>query len=249
MKITFLGTSHGIPSETRFCSSTMIEIGEAVYLIDGGAPVADLLLRRGVDLNRIKAIFTTHIHADHTLGLLPLISLLNWTRMCQSAATDIFMTEEAGIEAFRNVILTVDKKFDDARLRFRKTEEGVFYSDDNLTVTAVPTKHMQNGAFPTYSLIIDAEGRRVVFTGDLHWADAADFPLPAKEEPSDAIVCEMAHFSYEAIFPILKGCPTKQVLFNHVFFKYEENMNAIREAGDSLGFPIRAVEDGDEAEI
>ena len=28
MKITFLGTSHGVPSEKRSCSSILLEVGE-----------------------------------------------------------------------------------------------------------------------------------------------------------------------------------------------------------------------------
>ena len=62
MKITFLGTSHGVPAANRFCSSYMIEAGNAVYLVDAGAPVADLVLRQGREITDVRAIFTTHIH-------------------------------------------------------------------------------------------------------------------------------------------------------------------------------------------
>ena len=64
MKITFLGTSHGVPSEERYCQSMLLEIGENAYLIDAGAPVMNILLRRHFDLNRLKAIFLTHMHGD-----------------------------------------------------------------------------------------------------------------------------------------------------------------------------------------
>ena len=53
MKITFLGTSHGVPAADRYCSSTMLEINGARYFIDAGAPLIDILLRRGVDLNKV----------------------------------------------------------------------------------------------------------------------------------------------------------------------------------------------------
>ena len=43
MKITFLGTSHGVPAKDRFCSSIMLESGGSFYFIDAGAPVMDLL--------------------------------------------------------------------------------------------------------------------------------------------------------------------------------------------------------------
>lgn len=34
MKITFIGSSHGVPEPHRKCSCIMIEIGEQVYFID-----------------------------------------------------------------------------------------------------------------------------------------------------------------------------------------------------------------------
>ena len=247
MKITFLGTSHGIPSETRFCSAALLETGGRAYLIDAGAPVADLLIRRGVPFTALCAIFTTHIHADHTLGLLPLVSLCNWKY--KETSFDIFLTEDEGVEAFRRVVDVTDGGFSADRLRFRKTVPGVFYADDRITVTAIPTRHMehQNGR-PSYAYLIDAEGKRVVFTGDLHWGDAADFPRQAMEYPSETIVCESAHFAPATVLPYLLRCPTKRILFNHVAFNYDESMAAIREAAKTEP-RITAVEDGDVIEL
>ena len=39
MKITFLGTSHGVPAADRYCSCTMLEVNGAHYFIDAGAPL------------------------------------------------------------------------------------------------------------------------------------------------------------------------------------------------------------------
>ena len=183
MKITFLGTSHGVPSAERFCSSTMIEIGEAVYLIDGGAPTGDLLIRNGISYDRIKAVFTTHIHGDHTLGMLGMLSLSNWKFRTSSYVT--YMATEEGIEAFKRIIEVTDSPLDESRLTMKLTTPGTFYDDGLLKVTAVPTRHMEAVGKPTYALILEAEGKRVVFTGDLHHGDAADFPQIAKEESSD----------------------------------------------------------------
>jgi len=245
MKLTFLGTSHGVPMTDRFCSSALIEVGEAAYLIDGGAPVADLLIRRGIPFSKIRAVFTTHIHSDHTIGLLSFMSLSNW--YYKDASYDLYMTEQAGIDAFRNVILTTDKVFNEDRIRMKLVTEGEFYKDEHITVRAFPTLHM-NGKFPTWSFVIDsADGKRVVFTGDMHVRDAVDFPQIAKDEPSDAIVCEMAHFGHETVLPILEKCPTKKMLINHIFWKYEENLAAIAAAGNTM--PIHAVADGEEIEL
>ena len=70
IRITFLGTSHGVPEKDRFCSSTLIEIGDDRYLVDMGGPVTETLIRRDIPLETIKAVFITHPHGDHTNGLI-----------------------------------------------------------------------------------------------------------------------------------------------------------------------------------
>ena len=98
MKITFLGTSHGVPSAERYCSCTMIEVGGATYFIDCGAPLIDLLIRRGTDLNSIRAIFTTHMHGDHVNGLTAFADLCNW--YYKTTSFDVYLTDERGIRTF-----------------------------------------------------------------------------------------------------------------------------------------------------
>jgi hypothetical protein len=126
---------------------------------------------------------------------------------------------------------------------------GPVYSDENLSVTAVPTRHINNGERPSYAYIIECEGKRLIFTGDLHGGDAADFPAVAKAEPSELIVCEMAHFSHEVALGHLKDCPTRQVLFNHVWYNYEQSMAGIEAAKGQYPFAVYAVADGDVFEL
>ena len=61
MNLTMYGTSHGVPSDIRYCSCYMLEVGENIYIFDGGAPVIDLLLREGKDLSKVKAFFCSHL--------------------------------------------------------------------------------------------------------------------------------------------------------------------------------------------
>ena len=127
--------------------------------------------------------------------------------------------------------------------------EGPVYRDENLSVTAVATRHINNGERPSYAYIIECEGKRLIFTGDLHGGDAADFPAAAKAEPSDLIVCEMAHFSHEVAFGHLKDCPTRRVLFYHVWYNYEQSMASIEAAKGQYPFEVLAVSDGDDFEL
>lgn len=244
MKLTFLGTSHGVPAADRFCSCAMLEVNGAHYLIDCGAPAAELLIRRGIPYTALRAIFTTHAHGDHTNGLLHLCDLSNWK--FKDASYDVFLTEQALADALKTMIAIQDTVLDEQRIRLHVIGAGPVYSDENLSVTAVPTRHMEHAGRPSYSYIIECEGKRLIFTGDLHGQDAADFPAAAKVEPSDLIVCEMAHFSHEVAFSHLKDCPTKRVFFNHVWYNYEQSMAGIEAAKGRYPFEVLAVADNDE---
>jgi pyruvate/oxaloacetate carboxyltransferase len=67
MKLTFLGTSCGVPQKDRYCSSCMIECGDGVYLIDVGAPVAELLRRYGKTPVDIDPEFAKKIIGDEKI--------------------------------------------------------------------------------------------------------------------------------------------------------------------------------------
>ena len=60
MKITFLGTSHGITEKNQFCSSALISTGGKHYLVDAGAPVLTLLKNHDIPLTDVAGVFITH---------------------------------------------------------------------------------------------------------------------------------------------------------------------------------------------
>ena len=245
MKITFLGTSHGLPQADRYCSSLLLEVGERAYLIDGGAPVGDILMRKGFDFSKIKAIFTSHAHTDHTYGMLQFISLCNW--YYKDVNMDIFFTEEELSEAYKALELATTKKFDEERLRRKIVSEGEIFNDGVIKVTAVPTKHMH--PFPSYSLVFDAQGKRFIYTGDLNNNGAFDFPKIAETEPSDLIVTEAAHFKCEVILEKLLSCSVKTAAIIHVYGDMEHILKTIEQADGSNDIKFLVPDDGLELEI
>lgn len=246
MRITFLGTSHGVPAADRYCSCTMIEVNGAHYFIDAGAPLIDILLRRGVDLSSVRAIFTTHFHGDHVDGLLPLADLFSW--YYKSTSTDIYMTEQVGIDTFKTMLTALIGSFDDERVRFRMMTPETIYEDENIRVTPFPTQHLAHMNRPAYSYLVEAEGKKVFFSGDLSFRmQAQDFPAYVLENDVDLMICEMAHFGVEHIEGYLERCRAEQVLFNHVYPL--DKLAQIEALDGRYGYPIHTVNDGDEVEL
>lgn len=246
MKITFLGTSHGVPQSDRFCSSLLIEAGNKAYLIDGGAPVADILIRKDYDLTKIKAIFTSHAHSDHTYGMLQFLSLCNWRY--KEAQMEIYLTEQNLSDAIKNLIISSDKNFDEERLVRKIVREGAFYNDGVLKVSAVPTKHML--PYPSYSFVFEADGKRVIYTGDLNGEyKALDFPEIAQKEASDLIISEAAHFDAEIILEKTLSCPTKRIAIIHIARDIKRQISVIEKANQDADILLFAPDDNDEIEI
>lgn len=241
MKITFLGTSDGIPRPGHHCACTLIEIGDAMYLIDAGAPVVDLLLARGRHPNQLKALFNTHGHGDHFDGLLNLLDLSNWAY--KEASYDVLLPEKAIGDALVNVIEVASRReFASDRMRISEFSAGVIFDDGTLRVTAIPTRHCEPK--PSYAFLLEGDDRRVLMTGDLsQFLKKGDFPEIIANEELDLVVCEMAHFGFEHIAPYLKDCRAKQVVFNHYQLRKERDIEQLKQCG-GFAFPVIMAEDG-----
>jgi ribonuclease Z len=75
--VTILGSSSATPIYNRNPSSQLLNINEHHYLIDCGEGTQVQLLRNGFKAQRIEHIFISHLHGDHYLGLVGLLSSLH----------------------------------------------------------------------------------------------------------------------------------------------------------------------------
>ncbi len=247
MKITFIGTSHGVPSAERRCSCAMIEVGECVYFIDMGTQVTGELMKRNISMERIRAVFTTHVHGDHTGGLVDLISLCNW--YFKNASFKTFITEPPLVDAIKMMLRASDKRFelDEKRLPLVIYDENTVYTDENIRVTFYPTKHLESVGEPSYAILLEAEGKKVMFSGDMSYGMSGnDFPVYALENKLDAFVCELAHFGIPQIKRYLDRLSTDALYFNHVSDLKEPRFDHISSLGGRYPFPVMALNDGDE---
>lgn len=69
MRLAFLGTGSAFSLE-RYNGAVVVE---GRLLLDGGAPLLPHMHRLGIDPGAIQAVFLTHFHGDHLLGLPPFL--------------------------------------------------------------------------------------------------------------------------------------------------------------------------------
>ena len=76
-EVTILGSSSATPIYNRNPSAQVLNINERFYLVDCGEGTQQQMLRFDVKLSRIDHIFISHLHGDHYLGLVGLLSSLH----------------------------------------------------------------------------------------------------------------------------------------------------------------------------
>ncbi|MBQ4354210.1 MAG: ribonuclease Z [Clostridia bacterium] len=219
MKITCIGTSHGVPEANRRCSSYLIEAQDKVYLIDMGTAATESIIARGIKPPQVSAVFITHPHGDHTDGLIQFVDLINW--YFKTADPVIFVPNDR-FEPAINAWLVLNGTTLRNSVQFRVTEPGVIWDDGVLRVTSCPTQHCPHSC----AYLVECEGKTVLFTGDLRHP-SVDYPEEAKRCTLDLAVCETAHFSPKEFLPIWETTDVKAVVHTHVSPRWHDDLDEI----------------------
>src|ERR1700749_5091926 len=75
--VTILGSSSATPIYNRNPTAQALNINERFYLVDCGEGTQQQMLRFDVKASKIDHIFISHLHGDHYLGLVGLLSSLH----------------------------------------------------------------------------------------------------------------------------------------------------------------------------
>ena len=236
MRITIIGSSHGGPEPNRRCGSVMIEVGGNIYFVDMGTPVNDDLQRRGRPVEDVRGVFVSHMHGDHTNGLVQFIYHLN--NRYTKADPAIYLPDMEAVEVFDRwlQVTTVGKL---RQLQYHPIEAGMIYDDGTLQVTAIPNQHIA----VSYSFLMEAEGKRVLITGDLK-NPKIDFPVEALSAPLDLVVSECAHFPASDYLPLYENPDIRKVCITHYSNTFIETVYALRRKLTEIGKPMLIATDG-----
>ena len=253
MKIITLGTGAGNPSMIRNKSCTFLETSGGAYLIDAGGPVSAEIIRKGLDFNRIRAVFITHMHEDHFGGLTSFLK----NRMVPNGPynradrwlgfwPEVWLPDPDAPEAFDRLMAIQFRGAQRDRIKYRVIRPGLFYDDGNLKATAIPNRHFhwKDGFLPSYCFLLEAEDKKLLCTGDLA-ADFSDFPVEAAKD-ADLVLCEFTHFDLQKCQALLRAIRPGKLVFNHVAGRNEA---LFPEFSASFDYPMFVAKDGDEFEF
>jgi ribonuclease BN (tRNA processing enzyme) len=172
MKLRFIGCGDAFGSGGRFNTCFLVERGDASLLIDCGASSMIAMRQRGVDPNRIRTIFISHLHGDHFGGLPFLILDAQFYSRRRAPLT---LVGPPGFTArLRQAMELFFPGSADAARKFevvvREIAPGTTTVIDDVSVRAVEVRHACGA--PALALRLDCDGRTIAYSGDSEWTDA-----------------------------------------------------------------------------
>ncbi len=229
-----LGTGDGWPNGDRNHSSYLYNIAGTCLLTDCGEAVCRTLTARKFDWNRLDAILISHTHSDHVGGLFMLIQGL-WLEGRNRDLT-IHLPGHA-IKPLKEMLKHV-YLFDELfgfNLQFAAIENGVPIKVGRLRINPVHNTHLSGLKmsfqrkyklpFESFSFAITGGGKRVVHSADL---GAPEDLEPLLKQPTDLLLCELAHFAPRELFPVLTGRPIQKLGFIHLSRAHRKRLAAIK---------------------
>jgi ribonuclease Z len=142
--VTILGSNSALPANGRYPTAQLLNVNNAYYLIDCGEGTQMQLRRYRLKMQRISAIFISHLHGDHYFGLMGLLNSLHLlgrkqslTIVCPSQLKQIIEVQMRAAGGFLQY--QIDYKFTDD-VQKRKNKRPI-YLDKNIDVEAFPLKH------------------------------------------------------------------------------------------------------------
>lgn len=173
--VVLLGTGMPFPDAHAQGPAFAVTVGSRMFLFDAGAGVMRQMNAAGLPVleGPITAVFLTHLHSDHTLGL-PDVILTTWV-MRRSRPLPIYgpvgtaaMTRSI-LEAWKeDIAIRTDGLEHETRhgerVDVHEIRAGVVYDSAGVRIRAIPVRH---GTWPAaFGYRIDTPGKSIVISGD-----------------------------------------------------------------------------------
>ncbi len=220
--LLFAGTASGYASARKNSSCIVYSADDTNILIDCGDGATRALIQQNFDPNSLDALIITHMHPDHSGGLMFLIQTLHLLR--RERPFQLFIPSETS--RFIEYSLHHHYLFHDTlgfNLQISPIKSGETFQIGGIDLLARPNRHMsihsdvmskhENLLGEAFSLDIRYDGTRLVYTSDI--LDYPDLNAIACGG-GEVLVTETAHIEFESIIEVVRKYPFDKVVITHV---------------------------------
>lgn len=179
IKVTLLGTGDPTPRIERFGPSTLVEAGGQVLLFDAGRGTMQRLYQLRTSTADLDAIFLTHLHSDHVVGLVDLW-LTGWVVNQRDGPLTVYgpVGTHLLVEHLRQAFaFDIDIRTTEARrspkgvlIDVVEIEEGFVWEQDGVFVRAFLVDH--SPIEPAFGFRVDHGVRSVALSGDTRYSES-----------------------------------------------------------------------------
>ena len=195
------------PSAKSFGPSTVVQAGDTILVFDAGRGLMTRLWQMGLTRSDVNAVFLTHLHSDHTVGLAD-VYLTGWlldAAMKQESTPFVVygpgpVTDKGRIGTAESIQRLKDAYQADINIRSQlpangtaieahdiPVKGGVIYDQKGVKVTSFPVHHGE--ANPAFGYRVDYDGRSVLISGDTNYSPGE--PLVQAAKNVDVLIHEV----------------------------------------------------------
>jgi len=220
-KIYIFGSGAGTePIKGWHHTALAFEVNSDIYWFDAGEECSYTAMDMGIGFSKIKGIFISHMHIDHTAGLFGLLhAVMKRADMYDEQPLDntikLYLPDKDAWKRLNPVTDMMGMKVYPTEVKASDIADGLVFSDENIKIYALHNQHLQKeegDGWKSYSFLMETEGKRIVYSGDVREPEELDLFLDA---PVDLLLIETGHHKLERICDYVNSRNIKRCVFVH----------------------------------
>jgi len=140
IRLVVLGSAAALPSPRHLPSGIAVKFGD-VFLFDCGEAAQRQMMKYGVSYSKLRAVFLTHLHADHWIGLIGLTQTLGFFERKEP----LMVFGPRGTKRLLDAVFSQKELLPSFPIEVKDVDgtagEGVVFKNALFTVTAFPVEH------------------------------------------------------------------------------------------------------------
>ena len=209
MEIVFLGTSSMYPTKTRSHSAVLIKYNGHSILFDCGEGTQRQMRIFGESVMKIEAIFITHWHGDHSLGVAGILQSLTASKR----EKPLYIFGPIGTKKSIDCILKTYKFSPSYKIIVTESRGGLLYEGDGFKIFSMSVVH----TVPTLSFYFKENDKRKINVEYVKKFGLTKHPLLGKLQNGETIEWEGKKITPEEGTKLIKGKKISYVV-DTIFF-------------------------------